>query len=146
MNFGFEGEQRNLVREAAPPAGNGGRLRVLLADDHEIVRQGLVMLLEEEQTIEVVGEATNGREAVALASRLLPDVVVMDMSMPGMNGDEATRQIKKDLPQIRIIGLSMWEEPEMQRRMVQAGAESYILKTAPAEELLAAIRGRESDS
>jgi two-component system response regulator NreC len=141
MDSGFEGEPRSLVTEPAPAAGTDGRLRVLLVDDHAVVRQGLACLLSEERLVEVVGEAANGREAVDLAGRLRPDVVIMDMSMPVMNGDEAARRIKKDLPEIRIIGLSMWEEPGMCERMYQAGAESYLLKTAPADELLAAIRG-----
>ena len=114
---------------------------MLLADDHEIVRQGLVALLSEEDTVEIVGEAANGREAVDLADRLQPDVVIMDVSMPVMSGDEATRQIKRHLPQTRIIALSMYEDPRRWSRMHQAGAESYVLKTAPSEELLAAIRG-----
>ena len=117
------------------------RLRVLLADDHEIVRQGLASLLSEENTIEIVGEAANGREAVNLAHRLRPDVVIMDVSMPLMSGDEAARQIKQDLPQTRIISLSMFEDPELREKMYHAGAENYVLKTVPFEELLAAIRG-----
>ena len=96
--------------------------------------------------MEVVGEAANGREAVDLADQLRPDVVIMDVSMPVMGGEEATRQIKRDLPQIRIISLSMREEPEIRERMVQAGAEDYVLKTAPSEELLAAVRGKKADS
>jgi CheY-like chemotaxis protein/two-component sensor histidine kinase len=126
-----------------PSAGH--TLRVLLADDHEIVRQGLVSLLSEAPTVEIVGEATNGREAVNLADRLRPDVVIMDVSMPVMSGDEATRQIKKDLPQTRIIALSMWAESEVREKMYRAGAERYVLKTASSEELLAAIRGPEAD-
>ncbi len=115
---------------------------MLLADDHEIVRQGLISLLSEEHTVEIVGEATNGREAVDLADQLHPDVVIMDVSMPVMGGEEATRQIRSQWPQIRVIALSMWEEAEVRERMHQAGAESYVLKTASTEELLAAIRGR----
>ncbi len=140
---------------ACPPLDNDGRkegdhrgspLRVLLADDHEIVRQGLASLLSEERTVEVVGEATNGREAVNLADQLRPDVVIMDVSMPVMSGDEATRQIKKDRPETRIIALSMWEESDVREKMYRAGAESYVLKTAPSEELLAAIRGLKPDA
>ena len=115
---------------------------MLLADDHEIVRQGLVSLLSEEHTIEVVGEAANGREAVDLADRLHPDVVIMDVSMPLIDGDAATRQIKTLRPQTRVIALSMYDEPEKTEMMRRAGAESYVLKTAPSEELLAAIRGQ----
>jgi PAS domain S-box-containing protein len=118
------------------------RLRVLLADDHEIVREGLASLLQEEAGIEVVGQAANGREAVDLAARLRPDVVVMDVAMPLINGDEATRQIRAHLPQTRIVALSMYEEADLVERMRRAGAETYVLKTAPAEVLLAAIRGQ----
>jgi PAS domain S-box-containing protein len=133
----------------AAPGNYGGRkdghggpvVRVLLADDHEIVRQGLVSLLIEEPSIEIVGEAANGREAVNLADRLKPDVVVMDVSMPLMDGYEATRQIKAHLPQMRIVALSMYNEPEAMENMQRAGAEGYVLKTAPLDELLAAIRG-----
>ncbi len=119
-----------------------GRLRLFLADDHQVVRQGLIALFSEEDTVEIVGEASNGREAVDLVHQLHPDVVVMDVSMPVMSGEEAARQIKQDLPQTRVVALSMREEPEMRERICQAGAESYVLKTAPFKELLAAIRGR----
>jgi CheY-like chemotaxis protein len=132
---------------SATPGDHGGSpLRVLLADDHEIVRQGLASLLSEEDTIEIVGEAANGREAVDLADQLRPDVVIMDVSMPIMGGDEATRRIKQDLPQTRIISLSMFEDPELREKMYEAGAESYVLKTAPSRELLAAIRGRSPET
>jgi DNA-binding NarL/FixJ family response regulator len=119
---------------------------VLLADDHEIVRAGLISLLGEEGTIQVVGEAANGREAINLAAELQPDVVVMDVSMPLIDGDEATRQIKRHLPNTRVVALSMFEDPDTAERMHAAGAEAYILKTAPAEDLLAVIRGKASDS
>ena len=122
--------------------GKESRIRLLVADDHKIVREGLVSLLNEQQDIDVIGEAGNGREAVALASRLHPDVIIMDISMPLMNGDEATRQIKKLMPEIHIIALSMFEEEEMLQKMFRAGAESYVLKTAPSAQLLAAIRGK----
>jgi DNA-binding NarL/FixJ family response regulator len=121
--------------------GRCSRIRLLVVDDHKIVREGLVSLLSEQQDIEVIGEAGNGREAVALASRLHPDVVIMDISMPLISGDEATRQIKILMPEIRIIALSMFEEEEMVQKMYRAGAESYVLKTAPSAQLLAAIRG-----
>ncbi len=132
---------------SARPGDHGGSpLRVLLADDHEIVRQGLASLLSGEDTIEIVGEAANGREAVDLADQLRPDVVIMDVSMPLMSGDEAARRIKQDLPQTRIISLSMFEDPELREKMYQAGAESYVLKTAPFRELLAAIRGQTAET
>jgi len=134
-------EAKTIQPQAAEPRDEH-RLRVLLADDHEIVRQGLVSLLSEEHTVEVVGEAANGREAVDLADRLHPDVVIMDVSMPLIDGDAATRQIKALRPETRVIALSMYEEPEKMRKMQRAGAERYVLKTAPSEELLAAVRGR----
>jgi DNA-binding NarL/FixJ family response regulator len=116
-------------------------VRVLLADDHEIVREGLRSLLSDEGDFEVVGEAANGREVVDLAGRLKPDVVIMDISMPLLEGDEATRQIKTHLPHTRVIALSMYDEPERMETMHKAGAERYLLKTAATEELVAAIRG-----
>ena len=117
-------------------------LRVLLVDDHKIVRQGIKAMLTEAPDIEVVGEAGNGREAVDLADQLAPDVVVMDMAMPVMAGDEATRQIKRHLPQTRIVALSMFDDSRVADRMRQAGAAAYLLKTAPTEELITAIRGQ----
>ncbi len=123
------------------PPSSGCRLRVLLADDHTVARQGIASLLTEEHDIEMVAEATTGREAVELADRLHPDVVIMDVSLPLLSGDEATRQIKRHLPQTRIVAVSVYDEAEIVNRMHEAGAESYVLKTAPSEELLAAIRG-----
>jgi PAS domain S-box-containing protein len=116
-------------------------LRVLLVDDHKIVRQGIRAILAEERDIAVVGEAGNGREAVDLAERLRPDVVVMDVAMPVMAGDEASEQIKQRLPQTRIVALSMFDDARVADHMRRAGAAAYLLKTAPTEELLAAIRG-----
>jgi response regulator RpfG family c-di-GMP phosphodiesterase len=127
-------------------SGDRTRLRVLLADDHRIVREGLRSLLREEYNIEIVGEAVHGREAIDLTLRLKPDVVIMDVSMPLINGDEATRHIKEHLPQTRVIALSTYNEPETIQKMYRAGAEGYVLKTACAEELLAAIRGEGSNS
>ncbi len=125
--------------------GHGGPpLRVLLADDHRIVRESLRLLLRDEPDFEIVGEAAQGREAVDLALRLEPDVVIMDVSMPLIDGDVATRRIKEHLPKTRVIALSTYNEPEMIERMYRAGAESYVLKTASSEELLVAIRGKES--
>jgi PAS domain S-box-containing protein len=123
-----------------PPA-SPRPLRVLIADDHEIVRQGLASLLAEAQDIELVGQAGNGREAVDLAYQLRPDVVILDVAMPLMNGDEAARQIRRHLPQTRIVALSMYDEVGTTEKMRRAGVQSYILKTSPSEELLAAVRG-----
>ncbi len=134
--------QARPIAAAGPGIHAEPPLRVLLADDHEIVREGLRSLLSDEHDVQVVGEAANGREAVDQAYRLQPDVVIMDVAMPLINGDDATRQIKMHLPKTRVIALSMHEEPDMLEKMRRAGAEGYILKTAPSEELLAAIRGK----
>jgi PAS domain S-box-containing protein len=129
-------------RKPAQPAEDQ-RLRVLLVDDHEVMREGLAALLKEQQDMEIVGQAGNGREAVDQACRLEPDVIIMDAAMPVMSGEEATRQIKRYLPKTRVVALSMFNEAEMAEKMHRAGAAIYLLKTAPSEELLAAIRARE---
>jgi DNA-binding NarL/FixJ family response regulator len=116
-------------------------IRVLVVDDHKIVREGLVSLLSEQSDINVIGQAGNGKEAVEFACSLHPNVVIMDISMPLMSGDEASRLIKQNHPHIRIIALSMFEDREIIQKMLNAGAESYVLKTAPSQHLLAAIRG-----
>ncbi len=131
----------NLPQPGAAGLPSAGALRVLLVDDHDVVRAGLAALLQEAPGIELVGEAPDGREAIDRAFDLRPDVVIMDVSMPVMSGDQATRQIKAHLPQTRVIALSMYDEAEKKERMFEAGAESYILKTVSAGELLAAIRG-----
>ena len=123
--------------------GSRPPLRVLLVDDHEAVRQGLAAMLREAPGIELVGEASDGREAINLATDLQPDVVIMDVSMPVMGGDEATRQIKEYLPKTRVIALSMYDDADKKESMFQAGAEGYILKTISADDLIAAIRGQE---
>ncbi|MCL5281306.1 MAG: PAS domain S-box protein [Planctomycetes bacterium] len=136
----------NLAQPGAAGLPSGGALRVLLVDDHDVVRAGLAALLRDTPGIELVGEAPDGREAINLANDLKPDVVIMDVSMPLMNGDQATRQIKMHLPQTRVIALSMYDEAEKKEKTFEAGAEDYILKTVSAEELLAAIRGKEPDA
>jgi len=118
-------------------------LRVLLVDDHKVMREGLAALIAEEKDMKIVGQAGDGREAVKLARELEPDVVIMDVAMPVMPGDEATRRIKAELPQIRVVALSMFAEPGVREKMLGAGAEIYLPKTGPSEELLAAIRGQE---
>ena len=124
-------------------AGNGGThaIRVLLVDDHEIMRRGLAVLLADEPDIELVGEAENGVAGVDLAGRLLPDVVIMDVSMPGMSGTEATGLIKQAHPATRVIGLSMHDLDGTEEAMRAAGAEAYLTKDGPVEDLLCAIRG-----
>lgn len=119
---------------------NDSRLRILLVDDHAIVRKGLLRLLEDQPDFVVVGEAEDGHAAVAMAHQLHPDVVLMDLAMPRMDGIEATRQITAELPDVRIIGLSMYDDEEKQQLMRDAGAEGYIAKGGPPEALFAAIR------
>jgi DNA-binding NarL/FixJ family response regulator len=113
---------------------------VLVADDHTIVRRGLVSLLTLADGIEVVGEAADGRLAVDLALKLDPDVVLMDVSMPGLNGLEATRQLKKESPQIKVLILSAYDNEEYVLQVMRSGANGYILKNSSAEDLYAAIR------
>jgi DNA-binding NarL/FixJ family response regulator len=116
------------------------RIRVLLADDHTIVRDGVCALLEDEPDMTVVGAAKDGREAVQLACDLEPDVVLMDVVMPGLNGLEATRQLRRERPRIQILVLTMHEDEEYVRQMLAAGAAGYVLKDAAARDLLGAIR------
>jgi len=116
------------------------RLRVLVADDHALLRRGFATLLAGEADLEVVGEAANGQQAIELTRQLLPDVILMDVSMQVLNGIETTRTIHAEFPGIRVIGLSMLEEPEQPEAMRQAGAVGYLSKNDSAEALLAAIR------
>jgi CheY-like chemotaxis protein len=116
-------------------------LRLLLADDHRVMRQALAMLLNEEADLEVVAEADNGKHAIELVQRFHPDVIIMDVSMPVMDGVSATRIIKRDWPNVRIVGLSMFGREDLARDMFAAGAEAYLSKSDPSEQLLAAIRG-----
>ena len=112
---------------------------MLLADDHPVVRKGLADLLRERPEIDLVGEASDGEEAVALARETKPDVVLMDVSMPNLNGIEATRYITAEMPNVRVIGLSMHEEEDMPRAMREAGATVYLSKTTASETLVDAI-------
>lgn len=115
-------------------------IRILLADDHTIVREGIRSLLEEESDMTVVGEASDGHSAIRMAFQLKPDVILMDIAMPLLNGLEATRKIKDDLPDIKILILTMHENEEYIRRVLASGAMGYILKDAAARDLLGAIR------
>lgn len=113
---------------------------ILLADDHAIVRDGLRMLLEAQSDLKVVGTAADGREAVNQARQLRPDLVVMDIAMPGLNGIEAARAICEALPETRVLILSMQSSPEHVFRALQSGARGYLLKESAGVELVAAIR------
>ena len=115
-------------------------IRILLADDHALVRQGFRMILEEQPDMEIVGQAGNGREAVELASKLHPDVTVMDVAMPELNGIEATRRITTVSPRTRVLALSMHKDSMYVREILRAGARGYLLKDSGDADLVAAVR------
>ncbi len=115
-------------------------IRILLADDHTIVLQGLSRFLREQEDMEVVGQAKDGLVTVELARELSPDIIIMDISMPGLSGVEATRQIHNEKPEINIIGLSMHAAKRYVQEMYRAGACGYLLKDCDFDELMAAIR------
>lgn len=116
------------------------KIRVLLADDHTILRKGVRMLIESQRDMEVVGEAKTGRETVEEARAMKPDIVVMDVSMPDLNGIEATRQICDELPHVKVVALSMHKDSVYVREILRAGARGYLLKESEDEDLLKAIR------
>jgi len=116
------------------------KIRTLIADDHTLLRNGICALLEDEPDISIVGEASDGREAVRLAGQLKPNVVLMDIAMPLLNGLEATRQIKREHPEINVLVLTMYDNEEYFREMLEVGASGYIIKRAAASELVNAIR------
>jgi DNA-binding NarL/FixJ family response regulator len=116
------------------------RITVLLADDHIVVRQGLRALLVAEEDIDIVGEADNGRQAIQLVKKLLPDVVVMDIAMPVLNGLEATRQITRAVPNTKVLILSSYCDDEYVQQLTEAGAAGYLVKQTAANDLLKAIR------
>ncbi|MGA7241131.1 MAG: response regulator transcription factor [Bryobacteraceae bacterium] len=116
------------------------RIRILLADDHAVVRQGFKMILAEQPDMEIVGEAGNGREALALAESLKPDIVVMDVAMPELNGIEATRRMGESVPHARVVALSMHKDSVYVREILRAGARGYLLKDSVAGDLVSAVR------
>ncbi|MCX6926515.1 MAG: response regulator transcription factor [Verrucomicrobia bacterium] len=116
------------------------KIAVLLADDHVVVRQGLRVLLEAEGDMVVVGEAENGRHAVTQTRKYLPDVVVMDVAMPGMNGVEATRQIARNVPSAKVLVLTSYGDDDYVTQLLEAGATGYLVKQTAAADLLKAIR------
>ncbi|MEE9399144.1 MAG: response regulator transcription factor [Dehalococcoidales bacterium] len=117
-----------------------GKIRVLLADDHLILREGIRSLLEKVPDIEMIGEADDGNEAIAKVEQLLPDVVLMDITMPGVNGLEATQQIKRAHPSVKVLILTMHETDQYLSEMLEAGASGYVVKTTTSSELISAIR------
>lgn len=116
------------------------KTRVLLADDHTVVRKGFRMILDQQEDLEVVGEASNGKEAVDLANSLQPEVVVMDVTMPELNGIEATRRIAEVAPRARVLALSMHKDSVYVREILRAGAKGYLLKDSGEADLLNAVR------
>lgn len=139
-------DSTNLIQSTAereehgPTPDSAECIRVLLADDHTILRAGLRMMLSVQPDIEIVGEASDGRQAITEAQRLQPDVILMDITMPELNGIEATRQVKKLLPETRVLVLTMHENEEYLFQVLRAGASGYILKEAADTELISAIR------
>lgn len=117
-------------------------MRILIVDDHEIVRRSVRLLLAE-KGLQVCGEAVDGREAVQKAEELRPDAIVMDISMPNLNGLEASREIRRVLPHVKIVILSQHNLPEVMKQAFAAGADGYVEKSAVFSELVAAMEGRE---
>ena len=115
-------------------------IKIFIADDHRILREGLRSMIEKIRNVDVVGEAGNGREAVRLASEKRPDVVIMDVNMPDLNGIEATRLLLKELPAVKVIALSMYSDKRFVAGMLRAGASGYLLKAGAFEELATAVQ------
>lgn len=114
--------------------------QLLIADDHELIRDGYQRMLSREPDLEVIGEASNGREAVEMCRELGPDLVLMDVRMPGMDGLEATRTIKEELPNVSVLVVTTYENPDYLFKAIEAGAAGYVLKDAPKHRLIDAIR------
>ena len=126
--------------EGQPRSAANPPIRVLVADDHAVLRQALRYMLESQPGLEVVGEAANGRDAVDLAEKLHPDVVLMDTVMPGLNGIEATRQIRRRLPKVKVLMLTGYQEDEQVAGALKAGASGYVIKKSDLDELLLGIQ------
>ena len=116
-------------------------IKILIADDHQIMREGLRSMLEKEPGIKVVGEAEEGRTTLRLARELAPDVIIMDVAMPDLNGIEATRQIVAEFPAIKVIALSMHDDRRFVLNMIKAGAKAYLLKDSAFKELARGYSG-----
>jgi two-component system response regulator NreC len=116
------------------------KTRILLADDHAVVRSGFRRIMDVQPDMEVVGEAANGKQAVEMSGKLNPDVAILDVTMPDLNGIEAARQISKLTPRVKILALSMQRDPVYVREMLRAGARGYLLKEGDEAQLLSAVR------
>jgi len=116
------------------------KLRVLLADDHKIVRDGLRLLIDAQRDMRVIGEAGNGKDALQQAQDLKPDVVVMDLSMPKLNGLQATERLKAELPTVKVVALTVHEDPSYLLQLCKAGAVGYVLKRSAGDDLIRALR------
>lgn len=116
------------------------RICLLLVDDHEVVRSGLRMLLEDQEDLKIVGEASSGKQALGLVESLKPDVVIMDITLPDISGIDATRQIKKLFPEVAVVALTIHEDQQYFFEMLQAGASGYVPKRAAPDDLITAIR------
>jgi len=130
----------NMVGLPNCELGSSMRIKILLADDHKIVRDGLRTLLEQQPDMEVVAEAEDGATAVKLVQELSPDVVIMDIAMPEMNGIEATRRIRNQDSDVKVIGLSMYSDKRFTAEMLKAGAASYLQKDCAFEQLARTVR------
>ena len=115
------------------------KIKIILVDDHKLLRDGLRNIIEQRANMHIIGEASDGREAIKICSKLVPDVLVIDIAMPGLNGIEAAIQIHKSNPKIKIIGLSMHSTKQFIQGMFRAGAFGYLLKDGDADELITAI-------
>lgn len=115
------------------------KMKVIVADDHQLFREGLVNLLEGDEKIQVIGQAENGQIALEKVMELKPDILLTDIAMPGMNGMEATRQLKKQMPELKIIALSMHSDKQFVKGMLEAGTDAYLLKNCTHQQLLEAV-------
>ena len=135
-----EGRDAAPVTRTRSARGGVQRIRLLIVDDHTLLRQALRALLEAQPNLEVIGEAINGRDAVEIAEQMMPDVVLMDMVMPGLNGIDATRQILKRSPGTRVLILTAYLEDERLLQALRAGASGYVVKNSDLDELVLAIQ------
>ncbi len=129
-----------MVEDTMSPEHGRGLTRLAIVDDHELARESLQNMLADENDIEIVGEASNGRQALLLCSRLRPDLILMDVRMPEMDGLAATKEVKQRYPETSVMMLTMHENPDYLLEALKAGAAGYVLKDAPQEEIIEAVR------